>query len=331
MRPAATLLGRSKWLTVVRELARNAGARRRARRGPLTTESGTQSRGVDVEAAAAYASSTFETTIVRLGGLAAPDLAGARVLEVGPGDHLGFALRLLAAGAAEVTCIDRFHVAHDPERQAAIYRAIAGSLTPAEAAALGDLELTADGLRRSGRIRFLPGVAVEDAPEALEPARFDLVTSVAVLQHVQDPDAALEALDRLLVPGGRMLHQIDLSDVGLFTGRGWPPLTFLTVPEWAYVRMTSHVGAANRRLVDFYRTKLAQLGYDAELLVTHVVGDERPLASPVGQLVRGTHFDESHVAHVDAVRARIRPAFRGLAIEDLLTAGVFVRARKPYG
>ena len=42
-------------------------------------------------------------------GLEDEDITGKKILEIGPGDNFGVALRFLAAGAEQVCCIDKFH------------------------------------------------------------------------------------------------------------------------------------------------------------------------------------------------------------------------------
>ena len=57
-------------------------------------------------------------------------------MEIGHGDNLGVALRFLAAGAAEVICLDKFYSKRDPERQREIYLALRAQLDDECAAAI---------------------------------------------------------------------------------------------------------------------------------------------------------------------------------------------------
>src|SRR5215218_1948090 len=50
---------------------------------------------------------TFEHYL-KYSGLTRESLKGQTVLEIGPGENAGVALRFLAAGATEVVCIDKF-------------------------------------------------------------------------------------------------------------------------------------------------------------------------------------------------------------------------------
>src|SRR5438093_1215019 len=102
-----------------------------ARRGRTGANSGTTHRDFSLERSLAYIDAVF-SEYVRYSGRSREALQGIRVLEVGPGDNYGVALRFLAAGAAEVTCIDRFRPWRDPGKEARIYRGLLDSLPPAE-------------------------------------------------------------------------------------------------------------------------------------------------------------------------------------------------------
>jgi hypothetical protein len=47
----------------------------------------------------------------------------------------------------------------------------------------------------------------------------------------------------------------------MFLKYGFHPLEFLTVSDTVYRYMVEYSGQPNRRLVDYYRRKMAQLGY----------------------------------------------------------------------
>jgi ubiquinone/menaquinone biosynthesis C-methylase UbiE len=102
-----------------------------------------------------------------------------------------------------------------------------GELVLAEPSA-GMLEVIRDKLRDRGpsRVSALRLDLLTDPPP---PEPFDLVISLLVLHHLQDTDAALTAILRLLRPGGSMaLADLDAED-GFFHGadaEGIPHLGF---------------------------------------------------------------------------------------------------------
>jgi SAM-dependent methyltransferase len=291
----------------------------RARRG-FDAEGMAQSRNQPVAEAVDYVETAF-VTILDHAGLGADDIEGMRVLELGPGDNLGLALRFLAAGASQVVTLDKFDVPRDPDHEASIHRALLDRLEPPDReraeAALGDAE----------RLRPLTGLSIEDAADTLEPHSFDLILSVAVLEHVYDPDAAVRAMDALLRPGGLMLHQIDFRDHEMFTGAGGHPLTFLTVSPRVWGAMTRHTGRPNRRLVNWWRDSLAGSGYEVRLRINHLLGRgelPEPLEPQRGDEVAGPRQHEL----IDEIRPRLHRDYRELPDDDLATEGAFVIASK---
>ena len=135
-------------------------------------------------------------------------LAGTkgRHLEVGPGHGL---LLHLAAGSGR-------------------FAALAGwDVSPTS------LERTAEALGRLGS----PGVALErhDILAELPEAGFDSVVASEVLEHLEDPAAALAALKRLLAPGGRLFLNVPVNSPA-------PDHIFLFATPEAVVEMVQAAG-----------------------------------------------------------------------------------------
>lgn len=288
---------------------------------------GCQSTGASSTEAVAYINSAFAAIVHRL-GLRPDGLAGIDVLELGPGDNLGLALRFLAAGARRVVCLDRFDIGAAHQRE--IYQHLLASMTPVERRKVADLFAGDDGdLSTSGaRLRLITGIGIEDVDPSLAPRGFDAIVSVAVGEHLYDSDSAFAAMDRLLRPGGVMFHQIDFGDHGMFTKGGLHPLTFLTVPNWVYRLMQKGRAAPNRRLIDYYRSKMGEFGYDAEITISQVVGEGAPLSPYPVRLKLGRDFSDKHVALIREIRPHLIGRFRDLSDEDLIAAGISLTARK---
>jgi SAM-dependent methyltransferase len=265
----------------------------------------------------------------RYGGLDGKALAGARVLELGPGDNLGVALRLLGMGASRVVCLDRFVTWRDPEQQCRINEALASGMPAAERERLvGILDDGASIRGDQDRLVLIEGTPIEEADSVLETGSFDCVISRAVLAHVYDLDAAYDVMDRLLVQGGRMAHKVDLSDIHLFTNGGQHPLTFLTISDPIWDRMRRYAGHSNRSLVDYHRRKLAELGYAFDIRVTRLIGGDE--FAPIGMEEVAARVGPA-LPLVEELRPQLLPRYRGLSDEELAIADVFIEARKPDG
>jgi SAM-dependent methyltransferase len=264
---------------------------------------------------------------IRWGQLAETDLAGARILEIGPGDNAGIALRFIAAGARQVVCLDKFESYRNPDTQLKIYRALRDELPPAGQQRYDRaIRLTSSFEIDAEQVRVISNCGIERAHEFLEPGSFDLIVSRAVLEEVFEIEQAFAAMDRLLRPGGRLIHKIDLSDYGLFSGKGFNALEFLTIPSPLYWLMSKYSGIPNRKRIGFYSDLMKRYGYDAQYLTTALAGiGELPEPSPK---VNPELLPPSVLDGLRTVRPRLAGCFRSMPDADLLCSGIFLVARK---
>lgn len=288
--------------------------RRHLRRGVIRTRSGTRHAGLDIEASLAYIETVWQEY---LAWAARPALNG-RIVEIGPGDNFGVALMFLANGASELIAIDKFAPERDPVRQAAIYRALCERYCLAQ---YFEGEPTEATIRN---FLYLPGVSAEHY-FSNAPRPFDVVISRAVLEHLDDPLAALDDMWANLRSDGLLLHRIDLRDHGMFAGAH--PLTFLTIGARVYRAMTSEIGLPNRVLLPVYRDFLRRRGWPVRLGITRLVG----VPSEFPALGWEQLPEESRHAALAAVR-HIRPklalSFREMSDEDLAVSGFVLVVEK---
>ncbi len=290
-------------------------ARRRLRAGKLAARSGTRHEGLDLDQSLAYVEGVYGDYLAYAG----VDRFAGTIAEIGPGDNFGVALLLLADGASEVHAIDRYRPQRDAARQRAIYRALA---------------------ERHGLFGLFDGEPAEESITGLRyhagaPAEsffresglcFDAVLSRAVLEHLFDPLGALDDMVRALNPGGVLVQRIDLRDHGMF--KSHHPLTFLTIAEGIYRRMTRGAGRPNRILVPEYRGWLERSGAEGAVRITRLAGIADEVGpAPWGELDPALRAEALRT--VAAIRPRLAARFRPLADEDLAVAGFVLTARRP--
>lgn len=325
----AKLARRSRAVVTAWHVYDNWRIKRMARSGRAETSSGATHRRYDLAGSLKYIRDVYDDYHT-YAGLTPEDFRDKRILEIGPGDNFGVALRFLIAGARQVVCLDRFYSEREPAQQARIYRGLRDSLAKDEQSRFdqairidGDIKLNNDALA------YIHGMGIEDAASAFPPASFDFIISRAVLEHLYDSDAAFQVMDRLLAPGGWMMHKIDFRDHDMYSRYGFHPLTFLTFSDGLYRRMSIDSGKPNRRLMDFYRNKMESLGYESRICITHLTGQEAEIVPHVDAAGKGMAPTAEMRRLLDEIRPKLAPQYKQLPDEDLMVAGIFLVARKP--
>lgn len=296
--------------------------------GRLESETGASHRGRPVEESLDYIDRVF-ADYLRYSGEPPERLEGLRVLEVGPGDNYGVALRFLAAGAAQVVCLDRFRPVADLSQQQRIYEALGERLPPDQRARYVASARPETPEKPSPRLEPILGVSIERAAGRMPGQRFDWIVSRAVLEEVHDIAASFRSMDRLLEPGGLLLHKIDCRDYGIFRRRGFHPLEIYTIPDGLYRAMSRYEPIPKRRLPGDYLRLLDELGYESTLFYCHLAGDEREIEPHWPGPVAEAPGAREAMARVEEIRPRLARRFRGLPAEELAVGGFFLRARKP--
>lgn len=324
---------RSKTAIIAYKLYDNWKVKRRFKHGDPETPYGSTHLKFNLDESLAYVNAQYDD-YMKYGDLKPESLRGRRVFELGFGDNVGVALKFLAVcDMAQAVCLDKFYATRDQEQQRRIYSALRETLSDEEKRRFDEaIDLSSPELEMNPeKLKCIYGVDVENAPELKQAEYFDLVVSRGAVQDIYNPDAALEAMDRMLVKGGLAMHKIDLSDQGMFRTSGLHPLTFLTISEPVYRKMAIDTGRPNRKLMNYYRQKMEEMGYDARILITEVIGRRGmgDLLPHVEQLEPGLEYVESARAAVNEIRPSLIARYRSLPDEELIVSGIFLIARKP--
>jgi 2-polyprenyl-3-methyl-5-hydroxy-6-metoxy-1,4-benzoquinol methylase len=276
-----------------------------------------------VEEGAEYVTRVFRDYLA-VSGLRPDDLAGQRILEVGPGDNLGVSLLFAAHGAAEVTCLDRFAPARDEAKNHAIYQALLADLEPDRRARAR--EVLGAGSVPGSPVRLRRDLAIEAAAAALPAASYDCIVSRAVLEHVFDPAAAWSSMDALAAPGARLIHKIDFRNHGFY--ESLHPLAFLKTPGWLWPWLSSPDPTLNRHRASSWESLAIRSGYMPSITVTHLSlePDELPLGALRWPLDMAIRPEREALARL---RPQLASPFNTSTLDDLAVAGIFLVARKP--
>ncbi len=321
---------KSKTAIILYNIYSNWSAKRQFNSGDIESISGSTHTKFTLAESLDYISQVFDDYL-KYSGISINMLQDKRVLEIGPGDNSGVALKFLLAGAKQVVCLDKFFSKQNWKQQSKIYQALREQLNNGEKQIFDEVVNLDDGIvGDSQKLLHIYGTGIEEAGKIFEPESFDFIVSRAVFEHLYEPDMAFSVMDRLLLPGGYMIHKIDFRDHGMFSDKHHP-LTFLTISGSMYKLMTHDSGKPNRRLISYYRRKTTELGYDTNLLITHIVGLESEILPHKETVTFGVDYSDSTISLLNQTRPHLQTEFRELSNEDLMVSGVFLVARKPCG
>ena len=320
---------KSKLLIIAFNIYNNWRIKKQFNSGKLEISSGSTHLSRTLSESLGYIDDVFENYL-RHSCISTEMLRAKRILEIGPGDNFGVALKFLAAGAAHVVCLDKFYSKRAPEQQYKIYQALREKLDDGSRHRFDEAINLSSGIEiNPEKLRYICGTGIEKAEELFDPEIFDLIISNAVIEHLYNTDAAFAAMNSLLIPGGYMMHVIDLRDHGMFSSNGMHPLTFLTIPDYVYRLMTIDSGKPNRRLISYYRKKMVDLGYDAKIFITHIIGENGEVLPHKGRIELNVDYSESTIFFINKIRSKLIDKFKNMSDEELMVSVICLIARKP--
>jgi SAM-dependent methyltransferase len=324
------IAAQSKTLIIAHRIFDNWRRRRAFKAGNTVSAYGSTHEHWSLEKSVSYIDLVYREYI-EYSGLTPEAFRGRRILEVGPGDNFGVALKFLAvAGAEKVVCLDKFYSERNVDQQTRIYQELRKQLNADEAKVFDESIKLEKGIDLNPeRVQYIYGHGVEEADQILEPGSFNFILSRAVIHNVYDIERGFEAMDRLLAPGGYMLHKIDLSDENMFSSRGMHPLTFLTIPERIYFLMARDSGKPNRKLIGDYREQMVKRGYDTKILISTVLG-EGPLPQYKETIEQGVDYGNKTVSLINEIRSNLAAPYRKRSEAELATTGIFLVGTKKH-
>jgi len=266
---------------------------------------------------------------LKYSGRTTDQVAGSRVLELGPGFTMSIPLLFTADGASYTFGIDKFVPFQTGPYYQHYYAQLRNTLTPAQRARYDRALATTPLALNPSLVGHAHHKELQDVVQQLVPESYDMIVSNAVMEEIYDPTPSLQAQAKLLRPGGAMVHMIDLRDYGMFSDRGFHPLEFLTVPDWIYRLMVEKSGQPDRRLMGYYRDAATRMGFKSSFYITHVLGQLAALSEPVQELREGVHYTAADLRQLAELRPRLQPQFRSLPDSELLAQSIIFVAWKP--
>jgi len=180
-------------------------------------------------------------------------LAGATVVEIGPGDTIALAPLFLQAGASRFIAYDRFPGDVYSPYAIELYIQLTGLSHGAVKSLMAD------------RVHIRP-ISIEDADPVRE-EQADFIVSFNVIEHLVDPLLALEKMTAILRRDGLMVHRVDYGPHDVWTSYR-NQFAFLTVNPWLWRLMGRNRGYPNRVRHKDLLSKLRGLGLNVDERVT---------------------------------------------------------------
>jgi SAM-dependent methyltransferase len=188
------------------------------------------------------------------------DVAGKRVLEIGPGTNLGTAFIFKALGATEVHVVDRFLSRFDPDYHPVVYR-ILKTMTketyPLACLDIFDQCIAAGAHEAEGLHCHVTGM---ENMSTIASSSINITLSNVVFEHLADPAAAFQELARISAPSAIGSHQVDFRYHVDFSR----PLEFLLMDEEEQKAFTSgcHYTCGNGWRPREYRELFIACGFE---------------------------------------------------------------------
>lgn len=277
-----------------------------------------------------YINTVFEDYL-KYGNLSNESIFDKTILEIGPGDNFGVALKFLALGAKKVYLLDKFYSERDDSQQITIYNNLRASLNASEQNRFDDaISLFNNSLKiNPDKLEYLYGFGIEEGQNVFKNNSVDLIVSRAVMQEISNTKKAFKVMNAILRNGGMMLHKIDLRDYGMFTKAKNHQLGNLMYPSWIYKLMTNHSGLPNRNRISHYKMLLESLHFKSTFYITHIFGsNENEFIPHKNNIVYRQDYDDNHLNYIEQVRSKLAKEFKKLSALDLLISGVFVVSTK---
>lgn len=236
---------------------------------------------------------------------AGPDyFHGKRLLEYGPGDLPGAAMVMMANGAKQTICVDRFPLVQLTAKNGQIARILLDRLPQVERDRVLECFIERGHLESGCRPDKIQYLVKPSGLSGLQNA-VDVVFSRAVLEHVNDLPATFRDMYEALKPGGIAIHQVDLKSHGLHRDN---PLDFLCWPNWLWSLMYSAKGVPNRLRINAYRDAIRAAGLEIRLLEPGRLATEKD---------------------IQAVRPQLADSFKELPDADLSWLEFWLVCQKP--
>lgn len=257
------------------------------------------------------------------GGLSEGHFINKKILEVGPGDSFGIALKLMFSGAKDVICFDKFYARRNVSLLKEVYLKMFKTQTD-----FSFNETFDSNLLPQKQIKYHYGKGIEQiktGSKYFEKESFDYILSNQVIQEIYNPFPALKKMIKLLKKGGKMVHYIDFEPYNYFRFHLDNEYDYLTIPECQYKWMVNKRGMGNRKRITEYITFLKK---EKDISFKFIVNNCFLNKEELDEVIEYPNFSEStkkrYSAIVNSQKNNFRKKYRNLPLEDFIVGNAYL-------
>jgi len=315
---------------IIKQIIKNKKRFLKTKLGNHVSNVGATHKSKSIEESVAYINNVFNDYFF-YGKLTKTDLVDKTILEIGPGDNFGIALKFLCRGAKKVYLVDKFYSERNLKQQLNIYKELRKEMPHNEQVIFDNcIEIKENNFfLKNNRIEYVYGYGIEEANSKLPSDFFDIIISRAVIQEISNTKAVFKKMHNLLRANGFMLHKIDLRDYGTLTKFKNHPLGNLMFNNFIYKLMTSNSGLPNRKKINHYRDLLNKNSFSYNFYISHILGKEEKFFNPHKEEIKlNVDYSQEDIDYITKYRFKFAKEYRSLSDKDLLISGIFLTATK---
>jgi len=196
------------------------------------------------------------------------NIKGKTVLELGPGNSYALAFNFLLSGTERTILVDKYPRRFDTDHQKKFLKKEMKFFKDKYGTSLKGI-ITKDGKVKNEKIESIKASA--ERMKTVRSRSIDIIVSVSVLEHVKDLKKAFKEMQRVLKPGGLMVHKIDLRDHYNFNR----PLLFLKYSKKTWENWLTREGYSytNRFRADDIEEMARGMGFEVAKIKRNRVGN----------------------------------------------------------
>ncbi len=261
------------------------------------------------------------------GNIEDEDFKDKKILEIGPGDSFGIAIKLLFSNAKEIVCFDKFYAKRNGNLLKEAYLKMFKNKNT-----YSFKDIFNEDLLPQNKIHYFFGKGIEKIKfdnNFFEKESYNYIFSNQVIQEIYNPFPAFHKMIKLLKSGGKMVHHIDFEPYNYFRHHLKKEYDYLTFTEIEYKWMVNKRGMGNRKRITEYIDYLNKnKNIDYKFIVSTCFLDKEKLEAPIEYPNFPENIKKSYKTLVESQKSNFNKKYKNLPIEDLMVGNAYLVIEK---